>query len=439
MFDLALLATDNALERFEALKELDMSKTRQKNQQAKVLNVNKTLEPTTPEASSISPEKALGKDEVLNDEELSAGVLIYNWNNENTNNHVQYESTDFRYSQDEEVAKRDDGCSILERPTLDGPSTEAEASDDEILADFVPKIRQYLHGGDRELARVGAELCFAKEALARKKELSNEREGTFTGWYQKEFNLSPGRARRLMRWVRPVLDKIQWDDDEDKILNELVVVGPCRFDEVQKMPEDNWRYDESGCLLLSKEVTGDSEVAVKDLSFREVKALREKMTDPDKGHELLGQAQAVQNLEGANAEATDIEGTDDLDDEPDAGNAEASETVNPVDTVVNAKPANNGIENLAETNPELWVFGEREEKKLSVTTGKVRVKGCSGHRVSGVNVTFSMQDDQLLPEIVDGKDDAFYVLKEDEMATIHWYDHERDCWQSAQVALETVE
>ena len=435
-----LLATGNALEKFDVLKEFDMSRRNHSSQPAKVVKVYKTPEPTKPQPSSIPPVDALGKDEVLTDEELAVGILSHNWNAENTDNDVQYDSVNAGYDGDEEAGKCEEERSILERPTLDGRSTEAEASDDEILADFVPKIRQYLHGGDRELARVGAELCFAKEALARKKELSNEREGTFTGWYQKEFNLSPGRARRLMRWVRPVLDKVQWDDDEDKILNELVVVGPCRFDEVQKLPEDAWRYDETGRLLLSCVVTGGSEVAVKDLSFREVKELREKVTDPDKGHGLLGQAQdvderegeddsPVDNPEGANDDAT--KGADGLDDDTDADDAEAGETDNgSAGTAINTKLANNGIENLAETDPDLWEFGESEVKKLSVIVGRIRTKGNPGHRVSGVNVKLSMQDEQLHPEIVDKKDDAFYVLKEEKKkkATIHWYDHERDCW-----------
>ncbi len=436
--------------------------------------------------------------EILKDERLDVHVQATDtegtMNNESSPELTQPQPTKMA------LGTQNESRSVLsvQGATLHGQQANPVPSDEELLATFTPQIRQHLHGGNRELARVGAYLSFAKRAMANGIELSSDRETTFTKWYQHEFKLSPDRARRLMRWVRPVLDVVDWNDDDDLILNELAAIGPCVFDEVQKFPQACWRFTETGLVLLT-EVTGVAEVAVKNLSFREVKELRERFlspapapatshnevveqadeTEPDQiddqeGHEVAlsessddeyddSRIDVISDSKSNGEDDSDESGCSNVSKEEDAGDdPDADEDVDADDGAESAtgnvytchdynvatttapstvrETTNNKPVNLHEAAQELWLYGEVQEKKLTVVNGKMRATddACAS-LVSGVNVKFEVQDFRPQPVVINELEDAFFASKTGENATIHWFDHGCQRWQSARVAIDVTE
>lgn len=330
------------------------------------------------------------------------------------------------------------------------------AADLEVLARFTAQIQEHLRCGNQALALAGIELCKAKQALGRGEALSDEQELTFTEWYQQELNLSPDRARRLMRWVRPVTECGDDSASADLILKELVEIGPCLFDEVQKLPDDCWYFDYNGQLYISSEVTGTDDIAdmrVCGMSVREVREIQRQYNNPnyiadsrtqDGPHS--GTTQEEEQVDEYVPDELESEQMDDFDDDGDADSedmadeaADGDRNQSGTETVFQAEKKKSAHEtriDLSQTDPDLWIYGTSEVEKITIVNGKLNASDAEqGMKVYGVNVQFSSTGNGVTPAVINLTEDAFYVLKDDASKTVHWFEHETRTWQSAQIVL----
>jgi len=332
---------------------------------------------------------------------------------------------------------------------------DGESTDEAELVAYASKIRQHLHGGNRELARVGAYLCQAKQSMD-KDAGGVDQEVPFTEWYQREFQLSPDRARRLMRWVRPVLKMVDWTNDDDPILGELAAIGPCVFDEIQKMEKDLWHFNREGRLILSGEVTRVGDLPVRGLSFRDIKAFRERLGaqgTKDGG----GDQQSDENKDlPEEPEETDGQQTDPAGDNDSEGDSVAGPEDNPTgspeakgDEEEDEDEEQSGSQECetTETMPDQpdpvasvsWQYKDERVRETAVISGALLGQAGSGSaRVSGFNVQFKLQNDQLVPFAVNSNEDAFLAQETDQDTTIHWFDHRKNCWRIGKIETDVT-
>lgn len=349
------------------------------------------------------------------------------------------------------------------RVTLHAPDTQKGLTDEETLSFYTPRILHSLRGSKRDLARVGASLCAAKNALSRGSNLSREQETTFTEWYQKKLGISQDQARLWMRWVRPVLNIVDWEDNDDPILKEIASIGPHLFDEVTKLPENCWFMSDEGILFVAAAATGDKDTPVKDLSVRKVKAIRDRLngvdednavddTDSDSlivGDDDLIEESAEGNLLDDSDSGSDSEFDDDADrdeeDEDDGGDENTNARSNTkfdadIKSSINLSKKKTakakGKTKISQKinlddllNADDWSHKDFQPFKLPVLFGKT--EGENPMLVSGINVKIARESNALVHAVVDDTQDAFYAVKTGTGISLHWYERRENQWHVA--------
>lgn len=266
-----------------------------------------------------------------------------------------------------------------------------------------------------------------------------------------------------MRWVRPVLEIVDWDNDDDPILNEIASIGPCLFDEVTKLPEGCWSVSDAGILFVSATATGTVDIPVKELSVRKVKAIRDRLngvdednavddTDSDSlivaDNDLIEEAAEGDLLDdsdsGSDSEFDEGTGSDEGDEGDDDS---VSNNVTPSTkkwakskTMAKSKAKAEAVKKAGDDsfdkllNNEDWKHKDFRETKMPVLIGKtVSSDTMPEQNVTAINVRFALKDGVLTHGVVYSESVAFYAVKTGTDVTLHWYDHREDHWYEATV------
>ena len=350
-----------------------------------------------------------------------------------------------------------------------------ELSDTEILSLYTPLIKKCLKGNRIELACVGVLLCKAKDRLARQKKMTSKQEKTFTKWYEDELGISPNQARLWMRWVRPVMDIVDWENDNDPILVEICSVGPHLFDEVTKLPEDNWFINEAGVMIVRQPEIGD--IPAKDLSVRLVRAIRDSLNpapERQQAAETTAAAPAAppavadnnpgitqtENVEPNDKAAAPEPISDNVDtvvsevaDTSEAPHDDNGHTPEDVvsDIITEAEVDNDNQAEDTENTPsesavkdsetvedsenDPWAFYDTKDFRLSVLGCMPKV---DKRKISGVNVRMTFDGEKMEHQVIDPENDAFYSVKTENQISLFWYEHRTQKWFEAQVIQNTA-
>lgn len=305
---------------------------------------------------------------------------------------------------------------------------------DEILAPFTPKVRDCLQRSNRELIRAAVHLTRARQAVEQSSTaLIGHVEGSFEAWYEKEFKLSADKASRLMRWVKPVLDQVQWDNEADPIFQELAEIGPCRCTEAYKL-EANCRFNSDNKLVV-RDVDRGIELLVSEMTHRELVALRVRNSKAQLADSAnLEQLIAPQEFTSETAAPpADISPQSDGAEEANPGPSPAAPS--PPNNVVDLARSDTGVATAhVEPSPDLWEYQKTVTAKLQIIDGKLaqHVVGAdidAGASVYAVNVHFELVDGALERRPVSDAEDAFCVVRIGAQKYVHWWDHLTAEWQ----------
>jgi hypothetical protein len=307
---------------------------------------------------------------------------------------------------------------------LTPPDAPPPTQEQELIC-LAAEISVKLTGGTRAEILAGHLLYKAREIF--KEEQSGNWLEQFEEFYSK-LGLSQAKAYRLIRVIERWVDVINWQIDDPRIA-ELAAIGTCRLDEVRKLADNLWGFDDSGHLVVYRVASDGGDIIIGNLSFRQIAKLRDQLAPDTEVADGAGEGAAEHSPDNAANHDSDA---DHIDDHGSGDGTDGNATSTSVQNAPQPQRVNTisrgVIEHLAETRSSYWAFGEIERAdNVQVVTGKI--KGvCTGSEtdiiVHGINVELQVSDGMVVAGVVDEGNDSFYSMTVGDRTKVYWYNHE---------------
>lgn len=305
----------------------------------------------------------------------------------------------------------------------EGGSEDHPSGDNDILEKYRKQIYDCLLIGNKGLIRAGGYMNLAKESIGISLDTEDEPQN-FVEW-RASFGLSEYQSRRIMRVTRHFMDKIDWDADDDPVLNELAKVGQCRLDELQKLPKEMYFFNDKNELVV---LDDEAEILVKSQKVATLNEIYKKWKFPPSSEDGTSPQENKENNGSEDDNKEDNNIGDNNDGNHDNDSEQQKEEGNEPDPA-NEKIIPQGKEPLTSTP---WSYGDRESIILTITNGVTGSKDSDNSQIiSAVNTYFKEKEGTIEPDVEKPEVDAFYTIIKKGVVTIFWYDHVEDTWHKS--------